>query len=627
MKRFDLGGYGKGGERITVNLAPDCDIQADILDIERYAPESASVHEFYLSHTLEHIPIERYRSFILGLRWRLVPNGRIVVVQSDIGAALELFNEGKLSFRAMRTILFPPTDRILRNPYNRHHQMWNAEELRRDFAAMGLISDTYDAGTWSFDTTDELFPGELDSMHGVRVPNLGVVGIKRTIPKIIHQTWKTEDIPEDTFRKDWQDTWKELPGFEYRFWTDEDNRALIEEHYPWFLEQYDAYDVPIKRADAARYFILHKYGGIYADLDLACLRPLDELLKGADHLLALQRPDSIANAFMAMAAEHPLMESAIKELSAHANRPVLEATGPQFLSNLVAKSPFYEELLRTELIYPFRWNDPKIESYRNMSLDELRQAFPQAVTATHWAASWKEKPRQKPPSRTTYRKIKPPPTFLLSLEAKRAKKAEERARQAGLEEIIWFKGFRDAGLSNSLPKSRGNGGLPGEIGCFLSHVAIAKTAWSMGLEHFLVLEDDIVFCRDFATRYAEVLDHFPECDALLLGYNLEGRISPEAAGRLDQDGRYLDPAVSLWGTHAILATASYAKALAATDLQIERAFDNQLYQMHSDGRVNLRVCARSICGQDRVGLQSHIAAQSPAVVPHGFDCADESNSS
>merc|ERR1712051_954255 len=50
-------------------------------------------------------------------------------------------------------------------------------------------------------------------------------------------------------------------------WTDENGRELIESDYPWFLEIYDGYQFGIQRADAVRYFILHKYGGLYADLD------------------------------------------------------------------------------------------------------------------------------------------------------------------------------------------------------------------------------------------------------------------------------------------------------------------------------------------------------------------------
>jgi mannosyltransferase OCH1-like enzyme len=34
------------------------------------------------------------------------------------------------------------------------------------------------------------------------------------------------------------------------------------------------------RADAARGFILHKHGGLYVDLDVEALKPMDTLLEG-----------------------------------------------------------------------------------------------------------------------------------------------------------------------------------------------------------------------------------------------------------------------------------------------------------------------------------------------------------
>lgn len=60
------------------------------------------------------------------------------------------------------------------------------------------------------------------------------------IPKIIHQTWRDKRIPA-AFRP-YVDSWRKChPDWEYRLWTDRDNRRFIKEHYRWFLEQYDAY--------------------------------------------------------------------------------------------------------------------------------------------------------------------------------------------------------------------------------------------------------------------------------------------------------------------------------------------------------------------------------------------------
>lgn len=90
----------------------------------------------------------------------------------------------------------------------------------------------------------------------------------------------------------------------YAFTT---HRNLVRQHYPWFLRLYDALPKPIMRADAARYLYMHKYGGLYSDLDIEAVSPFDFVLTtvpNASVLLAYmgtdyKYPHNIPNAFMA----------------------------------------------------------------------------------------------------------------------------------------------------------------------------------------------------------------------------------------------------------------------------------------------------------------------------------------
>ncbi|KAJ3127056.1 hypothetical protein HK098_006853 [Nowakowskiella sp. JEL0407] len=100
---------------------------------------------------------------------------------------------------------------------------------------------------------------------------------KRSIPKIIHQSWKNEHLPAKF--EEWASSWKQQnPEYQYTLWTDAQNRNLVVNHFPWFLETYDTLPKPISKADAVRYMYLYKYGGVYADLDVEALKPIDELL-------------------------------------------------------------------------------------------------------------------------------------------------------------------------------------------------------------------------------------------------------------------------------------------------------------------------------------------------------------
>ena len=120
-------------------------------------------------------------------------------------------------------------------------------------------------------------------------------------------------------------------------WTDASSREFIAEHYPWFLDTFDNYKYTIQRADVIRYFVLHYYGGIYLDLDIGCLRPLDPLLV---HPVILPKtiPVGISNDLMFAQQGHPFLAQTIHNLVTFdhdwlLNYPtVMFSTGPMFLS-------------------------------------------------------------------------------------------------------------------------------------------------------------------------------------------------------------------------------------------------------------------------------------------------------
>lgn len=94
------------------------------------------------------------------------------------------------------------------------------------------------------------------------------------IPKIIMQTWKTHEVP-DHWKSSPESIKSLMPDWNHILMSDEDNRKLIEENFPDFLEYYDNFPYSIQRADAIRYAFLYLYGGVYMDLDLALNQRLD----------------------------------------------------------------------------------------------------------------------------------------------------------------------------------------------------------------------------------------------------------------------------------------------------------------------------------------------------------------
>ena len=96
---------------------------------------------------------------------------------------------------------------------------------------------------------------------------------KEIVPRTIHQIWLGSKVPKkyDMWRKSWM---KHNPEFEYILWNEKKilETGLINEKQ---FKQTRNYGL---KSDIARYEILYKYGGIYADTDFEALKPVDSKL-------------------------------------------------------------------------------------------------------------------------------------------------------------------------------------------------------------------------------------------------------------------------------------------------------------------------------------------------------------
>jgi hypothetical protein len=157
--------------------------------------------------------------------------------------------------------------------------------------------------------------------------------------------YKDENIPSvyTSFVKSWV---KNHPKWQYWFWTDESIRELLKDHYPQFLDMYDSYSNNLLRSDAARYFILYHFGGVYADMDMESFRPVDQVLMkyscifsrepAVQSTLLYDMTTVTMNAWMACSKRHQFMKYVINYLPSY-NKHIkvifdtIYITGPQML--------------------------------------------------------------------------------------------------------------------------------------------------------------------------------------------------------------------------------------------------------------------------------------------------------
>lgn len=163
------------------------------------------------------------------------------------------------------------------------------------------------------------------------------------IPRIIHQTAPSNPgtWPEAWWRCQ-ETVLRNMSGYKYMMWTDEDLEGLIRERYPWFLDTFLNYPSPIFRADAARYFILYEHGGIYLDMDMEVLDDFyDQLPSNKPSVVESPFPanEKTQNSLMASPPRHPFWNDVMREMMAVAvyfQSNVLDATGPRMLDRVLA---------------------------------------------------------------------------------------------------------------------------------------------------------------------------------------------------------------------------------------------------------------------------------------------------
>ena len=222
----------------------------------------------------------------------------------------------------------------------------------------------------------------------------------RSIPRILHQTWKNNNIPPDleAFRRAWQE---HHPDWIYCFWSDRDIREFIRLRYPWFLSVYDQYPEHIMRVDAVRYFIMSYYGGVYIDLDFQCLKPLDKLLEDKQIVVGLEPPAHldlhfpeertlariVCNAFIASVPGHPFWEHVFKQLIAYHRAPSpLDATGPFLLTRAYESYAQKDDItvLPSDRIYPASSEEPWAELDPEIQAELGEKAY----AVHHWRGTW-----------------------------------------------------------------------------------------------------------------------------------------------------------------------------------------------------------------------------------------------
>lgn len=204
-----------------------------------------------------------------------------------------------------------------------------------------------------------------------------------TIPFAFNWIWVGSPLPD--WARDNIDEWYRLhPKWGGVLWNEENMPRLMNQKIYDDAENLMPADaVGQFKADIARYEILHKHGGFYADVDTRPLRPIDDALSGHSEFAAAEDKSFIGNTYLACEPGSLVMLALIGGIAANlkdhpSSQSASVLTGPQYLTPIWKKLGGYVDT-RTELFFPYNWRDVKKKQEHRV------QISPDAYAVHEWA--------------------------------------------------------------------------------------------------------------------------------------------------------------------------------------------------------------------------------------------------
>ena len=135
-----------------------------------------------------------------------------------------------------------------------------------------------------------------------------------SIPKIIHQTFKTADLP---FLTRWHISRLKKRNADYAYEFYDDSRIeqfLLAEYGQEVYRLYKKINIGAAKADFFRYAVLYKKGGIYVDIDSGINGSLNSFIKPDDVAIITLEGDPIFYAQWALiySAGHPFLKKTME---------------------------------------------------------------------------------------------------------------------------------------------------------------------------------------------------------------------------------------------------------------------------------------------------------------------------
>tara|TARA_B100000886_G_scaffold270420_1_gene194400 strand:- start:881 stop:1735 length:855 start_codon:yes stop_codon:yes gene_type:complete len=211
---------------------------------------------------------------------------------------------------------------------------------------------------------------------------------KPLVPKLIHQIWLGDKkLPKNSIP--WMKSWKKYnPDWEYKLWNEKNIKELN-------IKNFDVYSKKINpgyRSDILRYIILKKFGGLYADTDFECLKPIPSDILKYKFIAGTMFGDNpyIGNSILLSKPNFILLDNILTHIKSTKYKNdinhIIKNSGPENVTkeyfSLKKKIKDQILILPSNYFYPypnFRIND-QINKY--LEIEEI------SIGIHHWEMTW-----------------------------------------------------------------------------------------------------------------------------------------------------------------------------------------------------------------------------------------------
>jgi len=129
------------------------------------------------------------------------------------------------------------------------------------------------------------------------------------IPRVIHMIWMPglDEMPEN-YRRCF-DSWEpNNPGWKIVLW---DRSMLQWIHNRWV---FDEVEHPSVQSDVIRFELVLRFGGVYVDCDMECVRPIAGLIEGMDAFASMRNNRSMEPSGFGATHGHPWILDVLEEI-------------------------------------------------------------------------------------------------------------------------------------------------------------------------------------------------------------------------------------------------------------------------------------------------------------------------